>query len=124
MDILTNMPVSIDKEGLYKQIGYKDTSTIAPAVKESTEQIISSGLKLIEPKLTVKRCNIEVQVDKIRILIEGGIYFNGEFITKHLENCSQVVIFLATVGPTISKEIEGAFKENDYLKAMILDGVA
>ncbi|MGI6112521.1 MAG: hypothetical protein ACOYEJ_00185 [Mahellales bacterium] len=124
MNILTNMQVSIDKEGLYKQIGYKDISAIAPAVKESIEQLISYGLKLIEPKLAVKRCDIEVQVDKNRILIEGDIYFNGEFITKHLKNCTQIVIFLATVGPTISKEIDEAFKENDYLKAMVLDGLA
>lgn len=124
MDILTDIPVSIDRKKLFKQIGYKDTSAISPAVKESIEQVISSGLRLIEPKLAAKRCNIKVQRDKSRVWVEGNVYFNGNFITKHLKNCCEAIIFLVTAGPVISKEIESAFKENDYLKAMILDGLA
>ena len=124
MDILTGVPVSIDKKKLYKQIGYKDTSAITPALKELIEQVISSGLRLIEPKLAAKRCKIKVYREKSQILVESNVYFNGEFITKHLRNCTQAAVFLLTVGPTISKEIEGAFKENNYLKAMVLDGVA
>ncbi len=50
-------------------------------------------------------------------------FYPGKIILNQLKNSTGIILFLATVGTYFDNSVKKAFKDNDFIKALILDTI-
>lgn len=124
MEVLRDFKIKIDKEYILRYMGYKGDKSISPALEEELNEQIKLAKDLIEPALVYAEYPIEPDQEKYGIWVNKSKLWKSKFVSQYLKNCNEAVIFVSTIGPKLPAEIEKAFSQGDYLKAMVLDAIA
>ena len=121
MDIRTDFDLNIEEDEIIRLLGYKGSDP-GEEVLGSVREEIKNCNDYIKPKIWSKKIYIK-SIEKHRIVLENSIVLEGEFIASKLKNCSYIIVLVSTIGSGIDNVIQGAFDNDDYLKAMLLDNI-
>lgn len=124
MEILSSFNIRIDRDNVLRYMGYKNPDNVSPAVEAEVNKEIEMAQKLLEPKLAYEKCPIRVDGSRQAVYLPDGRAWEGHFVANYMKGCHTIVITVSTAGPKLSAEIEAAFAQGDYLKAMALDAIA
>lgn len=116
-------PIKIDKNLVFKFLGYVDTN-VPKEITNEIDEVIGQSYELIEPKICYKEIKIKYDKDKNEILLPNGNAFKENYVIRNLKDANYLVLAVVTVGKKISEKIEETFSKGDYLKGMIYDVVA
>lgn len=111
------MKIDINREKALKYLGYKgqDISSINNIVDE----IIDEGKAVAVPKYIIEKQEI-INRKENSLFLNNGLILKGKTIKRHLENCKEVLILVATIGFDIDKKIL-SYQSINSTKAIILD---
>lgn len=116
-------PIKIDKNLVFKYLGYVDTN-VPKEITYEIDEVIEQSYELIEPKICYKENKIKYDKDKNEILLPNGNTFKEDYIVRNLKDANYIVSAVVTVGKKVSEKINETFSKGDYLKGMIYDVVA
>ena len=109
---------NLNENEILMYLGYKGQE-ISPEVQSQIDKCTNIVLSAAQPLATYKILPLESDCK-----ISGtNLYLLGKDIKKHLENCSQVVLFAATLGAQAEKAIMQA-QITDMANAVIMDACA
>jgi len=114
--------INIDRRQVLLNIGYgtgrKPSARIAPLINEYVE----NAHYLIEPSYLGVTRDIK-SVRGSRIDIEGSITFESHVITRLLEQCQKVAVFLVTIGNHLEEMVCQMAEDKLILQATVLDAI-
>lgn len=124
MEILSSFNIKINRDNVFRYMGYKSSDNISPAIEAEVDKEIEIAQNLLEPMLIYEEYPIRVDGNQEMVYLPDGRAWEGHFVANYMKGCHTIVITVSTVGPKLSAEIEAAFARGDYLKAMALDAIA
>ena len=124
--IIKNIPINITRKevcrylGAGKESSYNTRGEIEKIIREEVE----SSYPLLENKGIYRFLPIVSTLEDGVIITGQGYQFSVNQKILHLFQNSQYLLFaITTIGPKIEQMVKERFKENQYLKAMVLDAV-
>lgn len=121
MAVYKDLNLNIDENEILRLLGYRDEAPNED-VLSSVRDLISESHSYLLPEIIYEKVAIsKIQGDML--FLENNVVFQGEVLTKEFACCKQVIILISTLGPKLEEKIEAAFKNNEYLKGMILDNI-
>lgn len=121
MKTVTKVAIDIDKDDVYWFLGYSGRSPSA-AVLNRIDAQLASAKELIKPVYTYEVRAIEGASEQ-SVYLEGKLVLSSRTIHYVLSACKWAVVFLATIGPGLGKELSGLIETGDQVGAMILDAI-
>lgn len=113
--------IDLDKAGVCRYLGY-DGHAPSGHVSSLIDSLIVSARELIEPAWCLEQRTIET-VEEGRVSVGGGLVLASETIGRLLAGCTEVVIYLATIGRRLEEEVSRLMSGGQALDAMILDAI-
>jgi hypothetical protein len=114
---------TIDKNELAKLFGSDEFRNVSRATCMKIEKLETVFEKLIDPSLHHQNLEID-SVKKGSVLVEEGPEFKSPKLSKTLQDCEEVICYIATLGDGIEGEIQRLMNENRLAEAYILDAMA
>lgn len=107
-----------DYDEVFRYMGYhqKDRNKSDDEVRPVVYEVVEQFQKIIAPK-AVYVC-YPLQIEGEQICFENQ-KINSRFLSKHLEGCSAVYLFAATIGPKIDQQIQRCQKL-DAARAVVM----
>lgn len=115
--------VDVDKEFVYRNMGYRDTTKINKRLIPEINKCINEAKAIIKPKVIFDEFSVSVNTDKQKITFDDTHFFTGEYVIKNINNCSSVIIAVSSLGKEFEGKIKECLDDNDTLKGLILDAV-
>jgi hypothetical protein len=117
-----DVDIEIDKNQLCQYIGYNDNHNLSARISSLIDDYAEHAHYLINPLYSYIIKDVEWARGSIS-LIEDSIIFKSQVIAQLLENCSQVAIFLVTVGKYLEETTAQLAKDGLILQATVLDAI-
>lgn len=116
------MDISINKEGVYKYLGYqKDKHILTKSIDELVDECIDEVLKTITPRMIyTKKLNIVRNEDSLNV---EKMQLIGSDIKEHLAHCDKTILMAVTLGNQMDDLIRKT-EIIDMTKAVIFDAVS
>ena len=114
--------IEIDKQLVLRNIGYASRHKPSPRVASVLDEYIENANQLIEPSYSYIIKDIE-RVRRSCVFIDGSIVFRSQVITKMLEECNKIAIFVATIGSYLEETVIRLSKDGLVLQSAILDSI-
>lgn len=124
MKILKNFKIKINKANVLKYMGYKNPEDVSSAVEADVDAQIEAVQGLLEPALIYEEYPIKVDEDWQKVYISDGKAWESRFVSTYMKGCDTMIVLVSTIGPKLPEEINKAFAQWDYLRAMALDSIA
>lgn len=105
--------IEIDKDQVYKYIGYDVASEPPPRMVSLIDEHISLSEKFIYPCTTYTILDVEFVLGK-RSYLEGFIAFDSMVVSQLLCKCQKVALFVATIGDEL-EYVAGQLAEDGLL---------
>ncbi len=113
--------LKLDRKQLLSSIGYGDS--VPPArVMSLADDYLENIHELIEPSFSYVIKDI-ILVCGSSTVIEGPVVFESEIVSRLLERCDKVAIFIVTIGSYLEEMIQCLAKDKLILQAAVLDAV-
>ncbi len=117
-----DVDIEIDKKQVCRYIGYDDDQNMSVRISSLIDDYSEHAHSLINPSFSYLIKDVEWARGSIS-LIEGSIIFKSRIITKLLERCTQVAIFLVTIGKYLEETSFQLARDGLILQATILDAI-
>ncbi len=124
--IIRKIPIKIAQEEVYRYLGAQKESSYNTQgeVQKVIREEIELSYPLMENKGIYRFLPIVSTLEDGVIITGQGYQFSVNKKILHLFQNSQYLLFaITTIGPKIEQMVKERFKENQYLKAMVLDAV-
>jgi hypothetical protein len=117
-----DVDIEIDKKQLCHYIGYNDGHKLSARISSLIDDYVEHAHYLINPLYSYIIKDVEWARGSIS-LIEDSIIFKSQVIAQLLEHCSQVAIFLVTIGKYLEETTAQLAKDGLILQATVLDAI-
>ncbi len=117
-----DVSIDIDKEQVCRYIGYEDGQLLSARISSLIDDYAEHANGLINPSYSYVIRDVEWARGSIAF-VEGSIIFKSRIIAKLLERCSQVAIFLVTIGKYLEETSFHLAKDGRVLQATVLDAI-
>lgn len=114
---------TINKNELAKLFGGDEFGNISRSTFQKIEKLQEVFEESVDPSLYHQNLEID-SVKKGAVLLEEGPEFKSPKLSKTLEDCTEVICYIATLGEDIEFEIKRLMNENHLAEAFILDAMA
>jgi len=114
--------IEIDKKQVCHYIGYEDAKNLSARISSLIDDYAEHAHDLINPLYSYVIKDVEWARGSIS-LIEGSVIFKSRIITKLLEHCPQVAIFLVTIGKYLEETAFQLARDGLILQATVLDSI-
>jgi len=122
-DVLRFAPLApvLSVERMLRIQGYSDLRAVRPAILETAAAMAQLAAKLSEPSVAYRRtavCGIDAGV----LEIDGGYrQFRCEAFDRTLKGCTEVVLFVLTVGKRLDGQVIELIDAGELLEALLLE---
>ncbi|WP_052877866.1 hypothetical protein [Thermoanaerobacter wiegelii] len=82
MPIEKNREVFIDKNIVFKNLGYNELNNIPQDILNEVDETISHSMSLIKPMVVYERLPFEVNEQEKVVLIDGKYQFKSDYLIK------------------------------------------
>jgi len=119
-EAFTPPPSRLRVEPILRFQRYRDLSKVAPAIREVAEEMVRTAEKLSAPSVVFLSREID-RIEPEALVIKEGPTFHGRFFAAHLREASELVCFVATLGPALDDRVTELAEGDDLLEALFLD---
>ncbi len=110
----------IQAERILRIQGYSDLERVRPAIRESAESMAHKAPKLGSPRVAYRRVPIlELRNDTLEV--EGNVRFQCAAFATVLDGCTEVAVFVLTVGPGLDARVVELTEAGELLDALLLE---
>ena len=117
----TKTTVSIDKDEVYRALGYSGHAPSA-FISSLIDSQIAGAYKFIKPAYTYALKAIEGIKDR-EVFVDGYSALVSQTISYVVSDCRYVTIFLATIGNDLGGETSRLMRKGEMLPAITLDAI-
>jgi len=117
-----DVDIEIDKKQVCHYVGYDADHKLSARISSLIDDYAEHAHGLINPSYSYVIKNVEWSRGAIA-LIEGSIIFKSRIIAKLLERCTQVAIFLVTIGKYLEETSFQLARDGLILQATVLDAI-
>ena len=121
-DNKVDVDIEIDKKQVCHYIGYEDDQNVSVRISSIIDDYAEHAHSLINPLFSYVIKDVEWARGSIS-LIEGSIIFKSRIVTRLLERCTQVAIFLVTIGKYLEETSFQLARDGLILQATVLDAI-
>ena len=121
-DDRVDVDIEIDKKQVYQYIGYEDDQNVSVRISSIIDDYTEHAHSLINPLFSYVIKDVEWARGSIS-LIEGSVIFKSRVIARLLEHCSQVAIFVVTIGKYLEETAFELARDGLILQATVLDAI-
>ena len=121
--MIVSLKVDIDKQMVFRYLGYKKTSKIPLKIEKSVEMALCDAAKYLEPKVVYDEVACEWDTGGRTLRFSRGFYLSGAYIYKHLKNCQSLIAAISTLGNDFDEKIIEIMQKEGAIKAMIYDAI-
>ena len=121
-DDRVDVDIEIDKKQVCHYIGYDSDQNVSARISSLIDDYAEHAHYLINPLYSYVIKDVEWARGSIA-LMEGSITFKSRIIAKLLENCSEVAIFLVTIGKYMEETSFELARDGLILQATVLDAI-
>jgi hypothetical protein len=114
--------IEIDKKQLCRYIGYNDSYKLPARISSLIDDYAEHTHYLVNPLYSYVVKDVEWSRGSIAF-IRDSIIFKSQVIAQLLEHCSQVAIFLVTIGKYLEETAFQLAKDGLILQATVLDAI-
>jgi len=120
LEEFTVPPSRVRVEPILRFQRYRDLSKVAPAIREIAEEMVQTAEKLSAPSVAFLAQQVSYLGPETLAIKEGPI-FHGKCFETHLPETSEVVCFVATIGPALDERVSELAEGDELLEALFLD---
>ncbi len=114
-------PPPIDVPRLLSVHKYKDMTAIRPRIKKSARSAAERAREISSPQAVFIKAQIE-KIDGQGISLNAGPRLTCEVFEDKLSGCTELLVFVITLGPALDKEVSDGFVDGtDPLAPLFLD---
>jgi hypothetical protein len=113
----------IEKDELAKLLGGDKFGNISRSTRLKIEKLEPVFEELVNPSLHIQNTEIN-SVGKGTVHLEQGPELKSSKLSKTLQNCKEIVCYIATIGGDVEDEIKRLMDEKHLAEAYILDAMA
>jgi hypothetical protein len=113
---------TLETRELARLFGGKKSRRFSNNVKRKVEKLKVIFSELLKPLLYYRRNKIEM-ASKDSVHLGGGLSLRSRKLSKSMENCEEIVCFIATVGNKVESQTKRLMEENRLSEAYILDAM-
>jgi hypothetical protein len=121
-DDRVDIDIEIDKNRVCHYTGYDADYKLSARISSLIDDYAEHAHHLINPSYTYIIRDVEWARGSISF-VEDSIIFKSRVIGRLLENCSQVAIFLVTIGEYLEETAHRLAKDGRMLQATVLDAI-
>jgi len=121
-DDRVDLDIEIDKTQVCHYTGYDADYKLSARVSSLIDDYAEHAHHLINPSYTYTIKDVEWARGAIAV-IEDSIIFKSRVITRLLENCHQVAVFLVTIGEYLEDTAYRLARDGRMLQATVLDAI-
>lgn len=110
------------RHDLIRFLGGRRHRNFSHSVKINIDKLEVKLKDIINPRLSYRIRKVE-STNNGTFHVEGGVSFTSSKFAKIMEGCSEIILFIATIGDGIEEEIARFTEENYLSKAYILDSM-
>lgn len=119
-----NIPALPRKERILSRLGYRDGVTVLNTGDMLLiEECIEQGSCLCKPAGAYLNIPISSS-DASSIVLDNGITFKSQSLSKLMENSHSVILMAATVGKEVTERVLNEVEKGNAAEGLILDSVA
>jgi len=115
--------VNIDKEAVLACLGYSKDRQVPAKILAELDFLIAKMPYIIEPRAVYQQYSF-VTEGKPKIMLKENSQLSGNYISQKLGKADVAIAAVATLGKSISHEIESCFAKGNLLGGMLLDIMA
>ena len=112
--------LTIPTEPLLRMQGYRDLTRVRDRVRKIADEAAAQAESLITPVAHYRRVRI-AECAAASLRLETGAVFHSNGFAKALSGCSEVVVFLLTVGPQMDEAVAKLSADDDLVAALFLE---
>jgi len=117
-----DVSIEIDKEQVCRYIGYENGQNLSARISALIDEYAEHADGLINPSYSYVIKDIEWARGSIAF-VEGSVSFKSRIVAKLLGRCTQVAIFLVTIGKYLEETSFQLAKDGLVLQATVLDAI-
>ena len=121
-DDRVDIDIEIDKNQVCHYTGYDADYKLSARISSLIDDYAEHAHHLINPSYTYTIKDVEWARGSISF-VEDSIIFKSRVIGRLLENCSQVAVFLVTIGEYLEETSHRLAKDGRMLQATVLDAI-
>ncbi len=121
-DDRVDVDIEIDKKQVCHYIGYDDDKNLSARIASLIDDYTEHAHSLINPLFSYVIKDVEWARGSIS-LIEGSVIFKSRVIARLLERCTQVAIFVVTIGKYLEETAFELARDGLILQATVLDAI-
>ena len=115
---------AIDPDTILRIHGYKKPIEVKPIIRETAKNMLREGMSLFEPVVYYRKIAIQsLDSSSLRFRDDSTALQNPEFQTV-LATCTDVVVFLLTLGDKPDKTSAKLQQSDDLLEAVFLESAS
>lgn len=121
VEAIRGFEIEIDKKEVCRFLGYDpERPPKNGSISSVIDDEIAEAYDLIEPACYYRRMNIQ-QVLEPDVILEDSLALTSSTLSRILCHCSQVTVFLATIGQPLEGRVTQLMDEGQVLRATALD---
>jgi hypothetical protein len=115
---------NIEVDTILRIHGYKKPSDVRLAIREIAEKMIAISIPLFEPVIYYRQCHIKSLVGARLVLDNGETSLHNPEFSNPLSSCTDVMVFLLTLGDKPDKHSTALQQSDKLLEALFLESAS
>ena len=115
---------NIEVDTILRIHGYKKPSDVRLAIREIAEKMIAVSIPLFEPVVYYRQCRIKSLVGTRLVLDDGETSLRNPDFPNTLSSCTDVMVFLLTLGDKPDRRSTLLQQSDDLLEALFLESAS
>lgn len=123
-EIIDQIKIKIDEQEVLRYLGYgkKAIHAIHPDIKRIIGEEIDQIYSFLDCRGIYQLQNIaSISADGMVSTEQGYAFCVQKKVTEWIKNAEYLLFTVVTIGPEIEKAVKENFRQNQYIKAMVLD---
>lgn len=100
--------------------GYSDLERVRPAIRRTAETVAALAESLLAPEVCYRRVPITA-CNGNALTLESGTVFHSDAFSKFVSGCTEVVVFVLTIGADLDREVQHRLNDDRLLEALFLE---
>ncbi|NQT73306.1 MAG: hypothetical protein HQ553_11165 [Chloroflexi bacterium] len=122
MTTISETDIDIDRQIVCRYIGYSRDVEPSPRIASLLDEYIENAKHLIEPSYSYVIKNVH-EVNDNCATVEDSVCFEGKVISKLLDRCDKVAIFVLTIGGRLEEIAAQLADDNMIVESYVLDAI-
>jgi hypothetical protein len=120
--LLEDFRKTFDTDKVLRLLGAKAGRPASRASRRRIAPMSETVAGMVKPQLSFRTLSLS-QAGRGRVRLEDGTCFRSPKLARALAAAEAVCCFLATVGPTVDREIQSLMRQKRYADAYVLDAM-